>query len=112
MLCFLYYAAINKHIIVADELVNGLHHEWIDACVKEIGDRQAFLTTQSSLLLDQLVFNSPEEVSATFILCELDEKDGTFIWRNMPMDLAHLFYNAYQVGFEHVSEILRVRGLW
>ena len=114
LLAFLYYLDANPSIVIADELVNGLHHAWIEECVKAIGDRQAFLTSQNPLLLDYLVFESVEQVKETFILCRT-EPDGDrdrMIWRNMNDDEADMFYSAYKVGVEHVGEILRTRGLW
>jgi energy-coupling factor transporter ATP-binding protein EcfA2 len=114
LLAFLYYLDCNPSFVIADELVNGLHHAWIEECVAAIGDRQAFLTSQNPLLLDYLSFESVEQVKETFILCRT-EPDGDrdkMIWRNMTDDEADMFYSAYKVGIEHVGEILRTRGLW
>jgi energy-coupling factor transporter ATP-binding protein EcfA2 len=114
LLAFLYYIDCNPSFVVADELVNGLHHAWIEECVTAIGDRQAFLTSQNPLLLDYLSFDSIEQVKETFILCR-PRNDGSrkrMIWRNMTDDEADMFYRAYKVGIEHVGEILRTRGLW
>jgi hypothetical protein len=114
LLAFLYYLDCNPSFVIADELVNGLHHAWIEECVAAIGDRQAFLTSQNPLLLDYLSFESVEQVKETFILCRT-EPDGDrdkMIWRNMTDDEADMFYPAYKVGIEHVGEILRTRGLW
>jgi len=110
LLAFLYHAAANPQILVADELVNGLHHGWIQACLDAI-QGQAFLTSQNPLLLDYLPFNSAEEVQRRFILCDRDEH-GDWIWRNMDQDAADAFYRAYDVGIQHVSEILETKGLW
>jgi len=75
LLMFYYYLASNPDIVIADELVNGLHHQWIRAAIEEIGERQAFLTSQNPLLLDYLPFSSAEHVRKSFMLCtaELDE---------------------------------------
>ena len=27
-------------LVIADELVNGLHHQWIEACMQQLGERQ------------------------------------------------------------------------
>jgi energy-coupling factor transporter ATP-binding protein EcfA2 len=110
LLAFLYHAAANPQILVADELVNGMHYEWIDACLDAI-QGQAFLTSQNPLLLDHLSFESAEEVQRRFILCDSDE-GGNWIWRNMDIDTADAFYRAYEVGLQHVGEILRTSGLW
>jgi ABC-type lipoprotein export system ATPase subunit len=110
LLAFMYHAAANPQILVADELVNGLHHGWIQACLDAI-QGQAFLTSQNPLLLDHLPFASAEEVQRRFILCDRDEH-GDWIWRNMDEDAAGAFYRAYKVGIQHVSEILETKGLW
>ena len=101
-------------MLIADELVNGLHHEWISACLDEIGERQAFLTSQNPLLLDFLRFDSVEQVRRTFILCERASNDvGTqLIWRNLTEDEAESFFLAYQTGIQRVSDILLTKGLW
>ena len=110
LLTFLYHAAANPEILVADELVNGMHYEWIDACLAAV-QGQAFLTSQNPLLLDHLSFESAEEVQRRFVLCDRDE-NGSWVWRNMDLDAADAFYRAYEVGLQHVGEILRTSGLW
>ncbi|MEP7127188.1 MAG: AAA family ATPase [Byssovorax sp.] len=116
LLAFLYYVAANEHILVADELVNGLHHEWIETCRDEIeGEgRQSFLTSQSPLLLDFLFFASATEVQKSFLLCRQEDRDGrsTMVAENLSDDEAEAFYRAYQTEVQHVSEILRSKGLW
>lgn len=114
LLTFLYYLDCNPSFVIADELVNGLHHAWLQECMKAIGDRQAFLTSQNPLLLDYLSFDSVEQVKESFILCRnetVGDRDR-MIWRNLTDDEADMFYSAYKVGIEHVGEILRTRGLW
>jgi len=71
-------------VLIADELVNGLHHEWIRACIDEVGDRQAFLTSQNPLLLDYLEFESAEDVQRGFVLCsrETTGEATQLVWRN------------------------------
>lgn len=115
LFAFLYYAELFKGIIVADELTNGLHHSMIDLCLDTIGDRQSFLATQNPLLLDHIGFHSAEEVQRTFILCDLLElTDGqeSMQWRNMSDEEAGEFFGDYEVGIQHVNDILRTRGLW
>jgi energy-coupling factor transporter ATP-binding protein EcfA2 len=114
LLTFLYYLECNPSIVIADELVNGLHHAWIKECMEAIGERQAFLTSQNPLLLDYLFFTSVQEVKESFILCRTEAVGNSekMIWRNLTDDEAAMFYSAYKVGIEHVGEILRTRGLW
>lgn len=111
LLALLYYLDSNPNHLIADELVNGLHHEWLELIMDELGDRQAFLSSQNPLLFDYLTFSSPEDVSRSFIMCELDD-DQRMVWRNMAEDDAASFYTAYEVGIQHVGEILRTKGLW
>lgn len=114
ILSFFYYAAANPDILVVDELVNGLHHEWIAACLKEMEGRQCFLTSQNPLLLDQLVFKSADDVRSTFIQCrrEKGERRAELHWHPMDEASAESFFRAYRVGIQHVGEILRTKGLW
>jgi energy-coupling factor transporter ATP-binding protein EcfA2 len=114
LLAFYYYLAASPRIVVADELVDGLHHLWIDAAVDAIGDRQAFLASQNPLLLDHLEFDSAERVACTFIICR-SERSGNkkrMIWSNLSDYDADRFFRAYQVDVQHVSEILLSKGLW
>ncbi len=114
LLAFLYYIDCNRFFVIADELVNGLHHEWIEACLDAIGDRQAFLTSQNPLLLDYLPFESAEQAQRRFVQCRIEEHDGRELmrWGNMSSEDADRFFRAYQAGIQHVSEILRTKGLW
>jgi hypothetical protein len=70
LLAFLAYAQDCRDVIIADELVNGLHHEWIETCLDTIGDRQAFLTSQNPVLMDFMQFDSAEDVRRSFVLCD------------------------------------------
>lgn len=114
MLSFLYYLALNPRLIIVDELVNGLHHAWIEACIQEIGDRQGLLTSQNPLLLDYLTFESADEVRQRFILCRSERENGReqLVWRNPTQEEAESFFRAYQAGIQHVGEILVDKGLW
>lgn len=113
-LSFLYYLAMNPATVIADELVDGLHHSWIVDAIEAIGTRQAFLASQNPLLLDYLEFDSTEKVRQSFVQCRLKKgkKGERMIWSNMSEYDADRFFDAYQVGLQHVSEILRTKGLW
>ncbi|MGO8992349.1 MAG: AAA family ATPase [Polyangiaceae bacterium] len=110
LLAFLYYVAANPTTIIADELVNGLHYEWIELCLGLMGDRQRFLTSQNPLLLDHLTFTSAPEASARFIRCT--SENDTMVWSNLAVSDGERFYRAYQSGIQYVGEILRTEGLW
>jgi hypothetical protein len=103
-----------REVMIIDELVNGLHHDWIRSCLDEIGTRQAFLTSQNPLLLDYLEFESPEDVRTGFVLCErVPAQVGSNLrWRNPTQDEAEEFFSAYETGIQRVSDILITKGFW
>jgi hypothetical protein len=112
LLSYLYYISCNIYIAIADELVNGMHHQWIDYCLGEAcADRQMFYTSQNPLLLDFLVFESEAQVSERFVTCRWTEQDG-FIWENLEPRVGEEFYRLYRTGIQHVSDILRTKGWW
>lgn len=112
---FFYHLCCNEHFVIADELVNGLHHRWIEACMEAIGDRQAFLTSQNPLLFDYIPdFTSAEQVQSRFITCKTEVVDGAeqLVWQNLSQADAEMFFDAYCAEIEPVGEILITRGLW
>ncbi len=111
LLAFLHYHDSTPALLMADELVNGMHHEWISECVHVMRDAQAFLSSQNPLLFDFLTFESAEDVASRFVSCELDDQHR-FVWRNMSADDAREFYETHKAGLQHASEILRTRGYW
>ncbi|MCW8137532.1 MAG: AAA family ATPase [Planctomycetota bacterium] len=115
MLALLYYMACNPQVLIADEVVNGLHHEWIAAVMERIRDRQAFLTSQNPLLFDYLSVDSADRAGRMFLLCsaEQDERGKTTVtWRNMDPEEAARFHEDLAAGVEYPSEVLLRRGLW
>lgn len=114
LLTFFYYLACNQHVVVADELVNGLHYAWIAECIRAMGDRQVFVTSQNPILLDHLTFDSVDDVRHTFITCQAKDEGvrDRITWGNMSKKNAEAFFRAYKVGIQHVGEILRTKGLW
>jgi energy-coupling factor transporter ATP-binding protein EcfA2 len=114
LLTFLYCQSAIPQVMIADELVNGLHHDWIESCVDLLRDRQAFLSSQNPLLLDHLWFESQEEIRKTFILCSSEQEADRDVltWKNMSPEEAEVVHRAYQTGVQHVSEILHSQGLW
>ncbi len=107
----LHYFSENNDIIVADELTNGLHHEWIDFLIKELGERQSFLTSQNPVLLDFLTFDSAADVSQRLIRCTMND-DGELHWCNIPTAEAEDFFITYSANMQQVGEIMRIQGLW
>ncbi len=109
LLSFLYYSTISNPVI-ADELVDGLHYDWISACVAEAQGRQKFFASQSPLLVDHMGFKTRAAVKSRFIRCTLDGDE--MVWSNFSDEEADDFFVAYRTGIQAVSEILRQKGLW
>ncbi len=115
LLALFWYLSVHPDIAIIDEPVNGLHHAWIQALLAELrNNRQVFLTSQNPLLLDELTFADAEEVRRTFIVCTTEERDGknVMVWKNMDVETSQRFFEAYEIGAQHVGELLRVHGLW
>ena len=111
LLAILQYLATNIKVVVADEITNGLHHEWIEFIVKKLEGRQCFLTSQNPVLLDFLKFTSAAETQNRLIRCE-HGANGMLIWRNLTDEEANDFYTSYETGMQHVGEIMLKQGLW
>ncbi|MFT5431674.1 MAG: hypothetical protein ACI9OJ_002371 [Myxococcota bacterium] len=111
IVAYYYYPAASPSIVVADELVNGMHHDWIAACVGSLEGRQAFLSSQNPLLLDQLPFENPDQISRSLVICTANER-GDFVWRNPNEAEAKRIAAALAVGIQQVSEVLEAQGLW
>ena len=112
LLSFYWYLAVRgEYPVVADELANGLHHEWIAACVNELAGRQSFLASQNPLLLDYLPAGAAE---STLIHCSTESSNGhgSMVWRNFSEDEQRRLDEACAVGIQLVSEILKSQGLW
>ncbi|KIG16958.1 hypothetical protein DB30_03942 [Enhygromyxa salina] len=100
--------------IIVDELANGMHHSWIERLLELMDElnTQAFLTSQNPLLLDCLPL-ARETFGTThnLVICELAES-GEIVWRNLSEAEADEFFKSLDVGLQHVSEIMRNKGLW
>jgi energy-coupling factor transporter ATP-binding protein EcfA2 len=109
-----WWATRPDRYIIADELTNGLHHEWIRLVLEGMEGRQAFLATQNPLLLDHLEFESAEEVTQRIVHCRalLRDEREVLEWRNPTPEEAGRFFEAYQQGIQHVSQILQLEDLW
>lgn len=115
LVAFALYLAANPDYVVADELVNGMHHEWIELCLREIGDRQCFFTSQNPILVDFIELRSVQQVSDAFVLCHAEEaSDGGVVrtLRNLTTAEAQRLWDARSVGLQSTSEIMRFNGWW
>ena len=97
--------------VLADELSNGLHHALIRVCIDEIGDRQAFLATQEPGLLNHVTLDSADAARACLIFCRGDA-EGRWVWEKPSAAEAAEVFRAYEVGIQHLSDILLTQGLW
>lgn len=112
---FLWYLGCYPHVVIADDLSNGMHWEMAERALKAAEDRQCFLAIQDALMLDLMEFSSAEDVSRAFVCCRSvggGAGPERWSWAPFATDAAQEFHEAYCKGFRHVSEILRTRGLF
>lgn len=111
---FMAYLNANPHIIIADELMNGLHHSLGVALLNEIGDRQAFLATHEPVLMDEIDFESADELRRSLLLCRRnpDPKGPPFVWTQLSSEEAEEVFPYYPKSLMHGSQILKHWELW
>ncbi len=115
MFAFLWYLACSPEVCIADELANGLHHDWIEAAMQAIGERQSFLATQHPFLIEFLPgVDTAAELQRQFVLCAsvLTEGREEWVWRQMSDEEAKEVFEDHKVGFMRLQEVLMSRGLW
>ncbi|REG27175.1 AAA domain-containing protein [Archangium gephyra] len=114
LLSFLYYLDVNEDFVIADELANSLHPRHVEACVRELGRRQSFLTSQNPLLFEHIPLGSAEEARASLLHCGTELRDGRE-WKvctNPSPETAAKLFGAYQRGDTPLATLLRTHGLW
>ena len=114
---FAWYLACNPDVAIADELVNGLHSEWIDWCVEALGDRQCFLTSQNPILVDSVPLSTEEDIRRGIILCDSvhDAASDTneLRWRQIDERESELIARALQNSrLDLLSDLLHALDLW
>ncbi|MCP3141506.1 AAA family ATPase [Pyxidicoccus xibeiensis] len=114
LLSFLYYLDVNEDFAIADELANGLHPRWVEACMRELGPRQVFLTTQNPLPFEHAVFSSEEELRASLVLCGVTLREGQerITWANPSWAATGTLFDAHRMGARPLGALLREQGLW
>ena len=114
LLSFLYYLDVNEDFVIADELANGLHPRQVEACMREIGDRQAFLTSQNPLLFEHIPLASAEDFRASLIHCGVGFHDGRerWVWSHPTGAVATKLFGAHREGGTPLGALLRTHGLW
>ena len=101
--------------LISDELTNGFHHGWVRPVLDEIGDRQSIVAAQNPLLLDELSFDSADDVRRAITLCRIRTlHDGRrqWVWGKPSMEQAERLFEAWKRGMSYVSELLKREGLW
>lgn len=114
LLSFLYYLDLNEDFVIADELANGLHPRLVEACMRALGPRQCFLTSQNPLLFDHVPLGSPGETRTSLIHCATGPREGREwkLWANPGPETAAKLLSAYQRGDTPLGTLLRTHGLW
>jgi energy-coupling factor transporter ATP-binding protein EcfA2 len=114
LLSFLYYLDLNEDFVIVDELANGLHPRAVEACLREIDDRQAFLTTQNPLLLEHVPLGSAEDVRSWLILCGAGLHLGheQRVWSHPTEEAAAKLFRSFREGTTSLGALLRAQGLW
>lgn len=103
-------ACVRPGAFVADELVNGLHHDAVAAVLDLMGPGQAFFASQNPLLFDHLELASAEDARTRIVRCE--RRPGGWSWSQPDPTVSERLFASYEAGFQHVSELLRAEGLW
>jgi energy-coupling factor transporter ATP-binding protein EcfA2 len=115
LLAFLYYLDVNGDFAVADELASGLHPRWAEACLAELGKRQAFLSSQNPLLFERLSFGSAADVRTSIIHCATGPRDEghRLVWSQPTSETATRIFEALRADKPpSLTELLRAHGLW
>ncbi|WP_199243261.1 ATP-binding protein [Vitiosangium sp. GDMCC 1.1324] len=114
LLSFLYYLDLNDDFVIADELANGLHPRLVEACLRGLGTRQSFLTSQNPLPFEHVPLGSAEEVRTSLIHCETALREGREwkVWAHPAAETATRLFGAYQRGDTPLGTLLRTHGLW
>jgi len=114
LLSFLYALDVNEDFIIADELANGLHPSKVEVCLRGLGDRQAFFTSQNPLVFEHVPLGSAEEARRSLILCATGLQAGRqrVLWSNPAPEAAERLQDAWHRGTASLAEVLRAQGLW
>jgi len=112
LLALLHYLGHARAVAIADEVAHSLHPELVRDTLALLGERQSFLTSQSPLLLDQLSFDSPEHVSATFTRCGWEEGTGLLTWEDPSPEAAGRVFSDWSAAPGGGASLLQSQGLW
>ena len=82
--------------------------------MRELGERQSFVTSQNPLLFDYVTFTSVDEVRTRLVHCqrELRGERELKVWSNPAEEIAERLYADHRRGGSPLSTLLRIHGLW
>ncbi|NRD56208.1 AAA family ATPase [Corallococcus exiguus] len=110
LLSFLYYLDVHESFVIADELADGLHPDLVRACVRDMGKRQAFVTSQNPLVLEQLEFTHAEQLRTSLIRCQGGGGPGRWRWTQPTPEEAARWFDASRAGSVPLGAVLRAQG--
>jgi hypothetical protein len=89
------------------------HYRWIEKRMKAMWKEkgQWFVATMNPIAMDYFYFRTAVEVRRRIFLVRPMSSHHGMLYAMTP-DQAEDFYASYKVGFQQVSELLRVKGIW
>lgn len=97
--------------MLLDDVTNGLHWEWVQECINEMGDRQSFHAVQNPLMINALVEREVDVIRKQLIHCSR-LTEGRLLWRQPASDEAREISRARTRLIRPISEQLAGMGLW
>ncbi|MED5372240.1 MAG: hypothetical protein VX899_14570 [Myxococcota bacterium] len=113
VLAFFWYMSLTDGVpVFTDELTNGLHADWVQDIVDYLDGVQAFHAVQNPLLPDFVGLAKRQDTKGSFLFCRVGMHEGRrrWTWRNPTEEEAGDVWDAWDVGIQNLSEVLRSRG--
>lgn len=103
-----FFDHINGNFHIRKNFGHGLYWQNIKKAMENDWpkDQQMFISTQNPFVFDCLSFESEEDVRSKLLIINKGQL------QNLSKDNANMFWQAYNAGIQHVSEILRTQGIW
>ncbi len=82
--------------------------------MREIGGRQAFLTSENPLLFEHVSFGSAEELRAAVVLSGVGILEGRerLVWSHPTAETASKLFEAHREASLPLGALLKAHGLW
>lgn len=96
---------------VIDEVDNGLHPRLVEAVLRLLPARQSFLASHNKLVLDYINYEDTEDIRRKIHICRR-ALGGDQTVAAIDEATAQEVHEKLSVGIMHVSDILRMEGLW